>query len=144
MDGRKFGEGMVDGHCQHDLFRHSFVSLPSGQKLTLADISRFARRWTIRTFINGTEDETVRSVLNKGANEMIRKIAIATALISQFTMSAFGATEQWWVAKDAVSKQCEVVTKKPDGTLVIDLAKTTYKSEAEANAAMKKMPRCKK
>lgn len=69
---------------------------------------------------------------------MIRKIAIATALISQFTMSAFGATEQWWVAKDAVSKQCEVVTKKPDGTLVIDLAKTTYKSEAEANAAMKK------
>ncbi|UVK47805.1 hypothetical protein BPNPMPFG_003653 [Mesorhizobium sp. AR07] len=75
---------------------------------------------------------------------MIRKIAITTALLSQFTVSAIGATEQWWVAKDAVSKQCEVVTKKPDGTLVIDLAKTTYKSEAEANAAMKKMPSCKK
>jgi hypothetical protein len=74
---------------------------------------------------------------------MIRKCAIATALITQLTASAFASTE-YWVAKDAVSKQCEVVTKKPDGTLVIDLAKTTYKSEAEANDAMKKMPSCKK
>jgi hypothetical protein len=74
---------------------------------------------------------------------MIRKCAIAIALISQFPVSAFAATE-YWVAKDAVSKRCEVVTKKPDGTLVIDLAKRTYKSDAEANAAIKKMPSCKK
>lgn len=74
---------------------------------------------------------------------MLRKCAIAITLISQFTVSAIAAT-QYWVAKDAVSKQCEVVTKKPDGTLVIDLAKATYKSEAEANAAMQKMPSCKK
>jgi hypothetical protein len=73
---------------------------------------------------------------------MIRKIAVATALISQFTVSAFAA--EYWVAKDAVSKQCEVVTKKPDGTLVVDLAKTTYKTETQANAAMTKMPSCKK
>ncbi|TPK55913.1 hypothetical protein FJ546_28330 [Mesorhizobium sp. B2-4-19] len=74
---------------------------------------------------------------------MVRQVAIATALVGQFTVSAFAATE-YWVAKDAVSKQCEVVTKKPDGTLVIDLAKTTFKSEAEANDALKKMPSCKK
>lgn len=74
---------------------------------------------------------------------MVREVAIATALIVQFTGSAFAGTE-YWVAKDAVSKQCEVVTKKPDGTLVIDLAKTTFKSEAEANRALKKMPICKK
>jgi hypothetical protein len=74
---------------------------------------------------------------------MVRQVAIATVLIVQFTVSAFAATE-YWVAKDAVSKQCEVVTKKPDGTLVIDLAKTTFKSEAEANNALKEMPSCKK
>lgn len=74
---------------------------------------------------------------------MMRKCALAIAMIGQLSCSAFAATE-YWVAKDAVSKQCEVVTKKPDGTLVIDLAKITYKSEAEANDAMKKMPSCKK
>lgn len=74
---------------------------------------------------------------------MMRKCAIAIALFSQLPTSAFAATE-YWVAKDAVSKQCEVVTKKPDGTLVIDLSKITYKTEAEANDAMKKMPSCKK
>ncbi|WP_245468808.1 MULTISPECIES: hypothetical protein [unclassified Mesorhizobium] len=83
-----------------------------------------------------------RSVLSQGANDM-RKCAIAAGVISQFIVSAFAATE-YWVAKDAVSKQCEVVTKKPDGTLVIPLTKTRYKTEAEANAAMTKMPSCKK
>ncbi|BCG88297.1 hypothetical protein MesoLj113c_44070 [Mesorhizobium sp. 113-3-9] len=74
---------------------------------------------------------------------MVRRFAIATASVGLFTVSAIAATE-YWVAKDAVSKQCEVVTKKPDGTLVIDLAKSTFKSEAEANDALKKMPSCKK
>jgi hypothetical protein len=82
-------------------------------------------------------------MFSQGSIEMVREVAIATALIVQFTVSAFAATE-YWVAKDAVSKQCEVVTKKPDGTLVIDLAKTTFQSEAEANNALKKMPSCKK
>src|SRR5258705_451465 len=66
----------------------------------------------------------------------VREVAIAVALLTQFTVSAFADT-QYWVAKDAVSKQCEVVTKKPDGTLVIDLAKTIYKTE-EANSALKR------
>jgi hypothetical protein len=75
---------------------------------------------------------------------MVREIATAIALLIQFTPSAFADTTQYWVAKDAVSKQCEVVTKKPDGTLVIELTKTTYKTEAEANDALKKIPGCKK
>jgi hypothetical protein len=33
---------------------------------------------------------------------------------------------------------------EPDGTLVIKLSKTIYKSEAEANAALEKIPDCKK
>lgn len=73
---------------------------------------------------------------------MIR--AIATALLIQFPVSAFADTAEFWVAKDAVSKQCEVVTKQPDGTLVIELDKTIYKTEAEANDALKKIPDCKR
>lgn len=75
---------------------------------------------------------------------MVREIAIAAALLIQFSGPVFADTIQYWVAKDAVSKQCEVVTKKPDGTLVIELSKTIYKTEAEANDALKKLPDCKK
>ncbi|ESY64351.1 hypothetical protein NKH57_27985 [Mesorhizobium sp. M1050] len=75
---------------------------------------------------------------------MVRQIATTIALLIQFPASAFADTTQYWAAKDAVSKQCEVVTKKPDGTLVIELTKATYKTEAEANDALKKLPDCKK
>ncbi|PBB65939.1 hypothetical protein CK228_24705 [Mesorhizobium sp. WSM4312] len=74
---------------------------------------------------------------------MLRQIATAAALVIQFSGSAFGDTAQYWLAKDAVSKQCEVVPKKPDGTLVIALTKATYKTEAEAKEALKKLPVCK-
>ena len=75
---------------------------------------------------------------------MLRGIAIAAALLIQSPAPVFADTAQYWIAKDAVSKQCEVVTKEPDGTLVIKLSKTTYKSVAEANAALEKIPDCKK
>ena len=39
--------------------------------------------------------------------------AIAVALLIQFPASVLADTTQYWVAKDAVSEQCEVVTKKP-------------------------------
>jgi hypothetical protein len=54
------------------------------------------------------------------------------------------AAEQYWVARDAVSKQCEIVPKKPDGTLVVDLGKKQYASEGEARKAMEAMADCKK
>jgi septal ring-binding cell division protein DamX len=74
---------------------------------------------------------------------MVRQIAITISLLVQFSASAFADTAQYWVAKDAVSKQCEVVPKKPDGTLVIELSKTIYTTEAEAKDALKKLPDCK-
>jgi hypothetical protein len=71
---------------------------------------------------------------------MLRGIAIAAAVL--FQSPVFAETAQYWIAKDAVSKQCEVVTKEPDGTLVIELSKTIYKTEAEANDALKRIPDC--
>ncbi len=73
---------------------------------------------------------------------MVRKIAIATALIAAFSIPAFAATE-YWVAKDAATKKCEVVTKKPDGTKLIDAGKKIYASQANADRALKELADCK-
>ncbi|OHV89593.1 hypothetical protein [Mesorhizobium sp. ORS 3428] len=74
---------------------------------------------------------------------MVRTIAIAT-IVAAFASLPAAAAEQYWVARDAVSKQCEVVPKKPDGTLVVDVGKKRYASEAEAKKAMDALPDCKK
>jgi hypothetical protein len=73
---------------------------------------------------------------------MVRKVAFATALISVFSIPAFAATE-YWVAKDASTKKCQVVTKKPDGTKLIDAGKKTYTSQANADKALKELADCK-
>jgi hypothetical protein len=74
---------------------------------------------------------------------MVRVLALATIVTGLTGVSALAA-EEYWVARDAVSKQCEVVPKKPDGTLVIDLGKKRYPSEAEARKAMEARVDCKK
>jgi len=74
---------------------------------------------------------------------MVRDLALAILATSLFVVPALAA-EEYWVARDAVSKQCEVVPKKPDGTLVVDLAKKKFASEAEAKKAMEALPDCKK
>ncbi|SFP38652.1 hypothetical protein SAMN03159463_04145 [Mesorhizobium sp. NFR06] len=74
---------------------------------------------------------------------MVRTIAFAILATGIASLPAIAA-DQYWVARDAVSKQCEIVPKKPDGTLVVDLGKKKYDSEAEARKAMEALPDCKK
>ena len=74
---------------------------------------------------------------------MVRTLAIAI-LATGFVALPAMAAEQYWVARDAVSNQCEIVPKKPDGTLVVDLGKKKYASEAEAKQAMTSLPDCNK
>ncbi|BCM18829.1 hypothetical protein [Mesorhizobium sp. J8] len=74
---------------------------------------------------------------------MVRTIAVAILATGSVSPPALAA-EQYWVARDAVSKQCEIVPKKPDGTLVVDLGKKKYASEGEARKAMEAMADCKK
>jgi hypothetical protein len=73
---------------------------------------------------------------------MIRKVGIASALVAIFSIPAFAATE-YWVAIDAATKKCEVVTKKPDGTKLTDAGKKTYTSKANAEKALKELAACK-
>ncbi|RUU12284.1 hypothetical protein EOD23_07965 [Mesorhizobium sp. USDA-HM6] len=75
---------------------------------------------------------------------MVRSLAFAILLTAGFIGPPTMAAEEYWVARDAVSKQCEIVPKKPDGTLVIDLGKKKYASEGEARKAMEAMADCKK
>ncbi|WP_176477076.1 hypothetical protein [Mesorhizobium sp. WSM4313] len=74
---------------------------------------------------------------------MVRTILAAILATGIMSLSVMAA-EQYWVARDAVSKQCEIVPKKPDGTLVVDLGKKKYASEGEARKAMEAMSDCKK
>lgn len=74
---------------------------------------------------------------------MVRTLAIAILATGIMSLPAVAA-EQYWVARDVVSKQCEIVPKKPDGTLVVDLGKKKYASEGEARKAMEAMADCKK
>ncbi|AZO30909.1 hypothetical protein [Mesorhizobium sp. M1B.F.Ca.ET.045.04.1.1] len=75
---------------------------------------------------------------------MVRALAFAILLTAGFIGPPAMAAEEYWVARDAVSKQCEIVPKKPDGTLVVDLGKKKYTSEGEARKAMEALPDCKK
>lgn len=73
---------------------------------------------------------------------MIYKVVIATALISAFSMPSFAATE-YWVAKDAATHKCQVVSKKPDGTKMMNAGNKMYSTQSRAKTAMKEMAACK-
>lgn len=73
---------------------------------------------------------------------MVSKIVIAASLVAAFSMPAFAATE-YWVAKDAAMKKCEVVMKKPDGVKQMEVGKAAYKTKAAAEKAMKEDAACK-
>ncbi|PSJ52236.1 hypothetical protein [Pseudaminobacter soli (ex Li et al. 2025)] len=73
---------------------------------------------------------------------MISRIAFATSLVVTFSMPAFAATE-YWVAKDAATKKCQIVDKKPDGKKMTDVGNKMYDSLANAERALKELAACK-
>ena len=73
---------------------------------------------------------------------MIYKVVIATALLAAFSAPSFAATD-YWVAKDASTHKCQVVSKKPDGTKMMNAGNKTYTSQSSAQSAMKQMTACK-
>lgn len=73
---------------------------------------------------------------------MIYKVVIATTLISAFSAPSFAAMD-YWVAKDAATHKCVVVSKKPDGTKMMTAGTKMYTSKSAAKTAMKQMTACK-
>jgi len=73
---------------------------------------------------------------------MFRRSLVALATLSLLSLPAFAATE-FWVAKSASTKKCEVVTKKPDGKTFIEVGMSTHKNKKEAETAIKAAAECK-
>ena len=73
---------------------------------------------------------------------MFRKVLVAVSVVTLVSMPAFAAT-QYWVAKDATTKKCSVVSMKPDGKKKIDAGTKAYDSQANAEKALKLLKDCK-
>lgn len=73
---------------------------------------------------------------------MISKIVVAASVVCALSMPAFAATG-YWVGKDAATKKCEVVDKKPDGKKMSDVGTKMYTSQANAERALKELAACK-
>lgn len=72
----------------------------------------------------------------------MRKCVIAAVMIAAFATPAFADT--FYVVMDMSAKTCSVTSEKPDGKKMHQMAKQTFKSEADAKEVMKGMPECNK
>ena len=73
---------------------------------------------------------------------MFRRSVIAFATLSLCSLPAFAATE-FWVAKNASTNKCEVVAKKPDGKMMVEIGKAGYRTKGQAEKALKAAADCK-
>ena len=71
----------------------------------------------------------------------MKKYVIAGLLVAGFVTPAFAA--DFYVAQNATSHKCSVMSKKPDGKTMMMIGKVSYKSQADAEAAMKAAKECK-
>ena len=72
---------------------------------------------------------------------MLKYIAVGIA-VATLSMPAFAATE-FFVAKDAATKKCSVVDKKPDEKSAMMVGKASFDTKAKAEDAMKAEKDCK-
>ncbi|CAM5385383.1 hypothetical protein ATER59S_01807 [Aquamicrobium terrae] len=73
---------------------------------------------------------------------MIKTVLIAGSLTAIAAFPAFAATD-YWVAQDAGTKKCQVVSSKPDGKKMMDVGSKMYTAKANAEKAMKMLSACK-
>jgi hypothetical protein len=71
---------------------------------------------------------------------MKAKILIAAALAVSFAAPAFA--QEFYVVRDATTKKCTIVDKKPTVTTTTVVGSTTYKTRTEAETGMKTVKVC--
>lgn len=71
---------------------------------------------------------------------MKTKILIAAALVVSFAAPAFA--DEFYVVRDATTKKCTIVDKKPTVTTTTVVGGTTYKTRTEAETGMKTVKVC--
>lgn len=67
----------------------------------------------------------------------MQKYAIAAVLIAALATPALAA--QYYVALDTSTKQCHVMAQRPDGTAMKQVGSGAYKSQAEAQQALRSL-----
>lgn len=70
----------------------------------------------------------------------MQKYAIAAILIAALATPALAA--QYYVALDTSTKQCHVMAQRPDGTAMKQVGSGAYKSQAEAQQALRSLAEC--
>jgi hypothetical protein len=70
----------------------------------------------------------------------MQKYAIAAVLIAALAAPALAA--QYFVALDTSTKQCHVMAQRPDGAAMKQVGSGAYKSEAEAQQALRSLAEC--
>jgi len=74
---------------------------------------------------------------------MIRKYLITGAIMAAFAMPAMAAAAKtYYIAQDAKTHKCSIVTKKPDGTKMMMIGTDTYTKMADATKAEKAAKEC--
>jgi hypothetical protein len=71
----------------------------------------------------------------------MKKYVIAGLLVAGFVTPAFAA--EFYVAQNATSHKCSVMSKKPDGKTMMMLGTEGFKTKSDAENAMKGMTECK-
>ena len=71
----------------------------------------------------------------------MKKYVIAGLLVAGFVTPAFAA--EFYVAQNATSHKCQVISKKPDGKTMMMLGTEGFKTKSDAETAMKGMTECK-
>ena len=74
---------------------------------------------------------------------MIRKMILAGAAIAVLSIPAMADDAAFFVAKDAATKKCAVMDKKPDEKAAMMVGKDSYKTKEDAAAAMAAAADCK-
>jgi hypothetical protein len=71
----------------------------------------------------------------------MKKYVIAGLLVAGLVTPAFAA--EFYVAQNATSHKCSVMSKKPDGKTMMMLGTEGFKTKSDAETAMKGMTECK-
>ena len=70
------------------------------------------------------------------------RFALAAALATALTGSAFAQSTEYYVVQDTTTKKCTIVDKKPTTTTVTQVGPVAFKTRSEAESGMKTIKVC--
>ena len=70
------------------------------------------------------------------------RFALAAALATALTGSAFAQSTEYYVVQDTTTKKCTIVDKKPTTTTVTQVGPVAFKTRTEAESGMKTIKVC--